>query len=192
MACLQTALSDPSPAPCGICSVCSRRGTITAKLNARAVAFADDPGWSDELAEFAASNSPVIPPELLEGAAHLLARWKKVWEQRPALVMPAPACGSEMQSNRQLAQHIANVGKLPLLDNFLWIGEAVPDNIPSTPHVCHLERTLKLTPPQQSSPGPVLLCATTARSCWTLTVAAAMPQVLLPETAPTNSGSGGR
>ena len=214
MAYLQTALSDPSPAPCGICSVCSgqlphpgarpaanlvtrarsflrqqdhvieprklwpkgcsRRGTITTKLNARAVAFAEDPGWSDELAEFTASNSPVIPPELLEGAVQLLARWKKVWEQRPALVMPAPACGDAMHSNRQLAQHISAVGKLPLLDNFSWSGEAVPDNIPSTPHVCHLERTLRLTPLQQSPAGPVLLCATTARSCWTLTVAAAM------------------
>ena len=89
MAYLQQALSDPNPAPCGKCSVCTgqlpepglnpsasainearrflrqqdvifeprkiwpkgctRKGTISAKLAARAVAFADDPGWTEEL-----------------------------------------------------------------------------------------------------------------------------------------------
>ncbi|MEI7548024.1 MAG: DEAD/DEAH box helicase, partial [Actinomycetota bacterium] len=86
MAYLQTALDDPSPAPCGKCSVCtgvlpgpgsapgaqhldaartflrgvdqiieprkrwpggvSRKGAITGIVEGRAVAFADDPGWS--------------------------------------------------------------------------------------------------------------------------------------------------
>lgn len=214
MAYLQRALSDPDPAPCGICSVCSgrlpqpgasppaslvnrassflrqqdyvieprklwpkgcsRKGSITAKLNARAVAFAEDPGWAEELDKFRQSSDGVIPPELLAGAVDLLVRWKKDWEQRPALVMPAPAFGQEMQSNRQLAHHIASVGKLPLLDAFSWHAAAVPDNIPSAPHVNHLEHAIQLAKPQPAPNGPVLLCATTARSCWTLTVAAAL------------------
>ncbi|MFM7057943.1 MAG: RecQ family ATP-dependent DNA helicase [Planctomycetota bacterium] len=214
MAYLQRALSDPSPAPCGICSVCSgrlphpggspaaslvtrartflrqqdslieprklwpkgcsRKATITAKLTARAVAFAEDPGWADELEQLNADRSGAIPPELLQGAVNLLVRWKKDWEQRPAFVMPAPACGEEMQRNRQLAQHISTVGRLPLRDAFLWQGAAVPENIPSAPHVRHLEQVMRLSTTQPLPNGPVLLCATTARSCWTLTVAAAM------------------
>lgn len=214
MAYLQQALSDPNPAPCGICSVCSgklpqpgttpsailvtrarsflrqqdhvieprklwpkgcsRKGSISAKISARAVAFADDPGWTQELEELKRSGSAVIPHELLEGAVNLLVRWKHHWERRPAIAVPAPAFGAEMQSNRQLAKHLASIGKLQFLDGFTWQGNPVPENIPSTPHVNHLERALQFNGFQNTPSGPVLLCATTARSCWTLTLAATL------------------
>lgn len=214
MAYLQQALSDPQPAPCGRCSVCtghlpapglhpepariqqarsflrqqdvlieprklwpkgcSRKGTITASPSARAVAFADDPGWSAELAQLENSNHTTIPPELLDGAVQLLARWKKHWQQRPAVVIPAPAPAAQMQGNRLLAQHIAGIGKLPLLDCFTWSGSPCPENLPSTPHVNHLEQAIRLNRNISLPPGPVLLCSTTARSCWTLTVAATL------------------
>ncbi len=214
MAYLQQALSDPNPAPCGKCSVCTgqlpepgthpsanaihqarnflrqqdvifeprkiwpkgcaRKGTISAKLATRAVAFADDPGWTEELEELVRSGLTVIPSDLLDGAISLLQRWKTTWEHRPALIMPAPAIDSEMQGNRQLATHLSSIGRIPLLDSFSWQGSACPENLPSTSHVNHLEKTIRLknfpTPPA----GPVLLCATTARSCWTLTLAATL------------------
>lgn len=214
MAYLQQALSDPNPAPCGKCSVCTgqlpepglrpseravsdarrflrqqdvifeprklwpkgcaRKGTIAAKLTARAVAFADDPGWSEELEELLRSGLTVVPTGLLDGAVGLLGRWKNSWEQRPALVMPAPAPEAEMQSNRTLATHLSTVGKLPLLDAFTWNGPACPENIPSAPHVNHLEKAIRLKNFTARPAGPVLLCATSARTCWTLTVAASL------------------
>ncbi len=214
MAYLQQALSDPSPAPCGKCSVCTgqlpepglrpsesainearsflrqqdvilepreiwpkgctRKGRISAKLAARAVAFADDPGWTEELDELARSGMTIVPSGLLNGAVSLLQRWKHSWEQRPALIMPAPAPDLEMQSNRQLATHLSTIGRLPLLDAFTWHGPACPENLPSTSHVNHLEKTIRLKSFTDPPVGSVLLCATTARSRWTLTLAAAL------------------
>lgn len=214
MAYLQQALSDPNPAPCGKCSVCTgqlpepglhpsaiainearrflrqqdvifeprkiwpkgctRKGTISAKVAARAVAFADDPGWSEELEALARSGMTIVPSGLLDGAVSLLQRWKNDWEQRPALVMPAPAPDSEMQSNRQLANHISTIGRLPLFDAFSWHGPACPENQPSTSHVKHLDKAIRLQKLANLPVGPVLLCATTARTCWTMTLAAAL------------------
>jgi ATP-dependent DNA helicase RecQ len=214
MAYLQQALSDPNPAPCGKCSVCTgqlpepglhpsvnainearrflrqqdvifeprkiwpkgctRKGTITAKLAARAVAFADDPGWTEELEALARSGMAIVPSGLLDGAVSLLQRWKNDWEQRPALVMPAPAPDSEMQSNRQLANHISTIGRLTLFDAFSWHGPACPENQPSASHVKHLEKAIRLQKLTDLPAGPVLLCATTARTCWTMTLAAAL------------------
>ena len=214
MAYLQQALSDPSPAPCGKCSVCngqlpspglqpsaiaisqarsflreqdvvfeprklwpkgcSRKGTIKARLSARAVAFAEDPGWVEELQELTRSGLASIPSGLLDGAVGLIQRWKQDWEQRPVLIMPAPAPGVEIQTNRQLASHISTIGRLPLLDAFTWQGPACPEDLPSTSHVQHLENAIRLRNLTSLPVGPVLLCATTARTCWTLTVAAAL------------------
>ncbi len=214
MAYLQQALSDPNPAPCGKCSVCTgqlpepglhpsasainearrylrqqdvifeprkiwpkgctRKGTISAKLSARAVAFADDPGWTEELEALARSGMTIVPSDLLDGAVSLLQRWKNDWEQRPALVMPAPAPDSEMQSNRQLASHISTIGRLPLFDAFSWQGPACPENQPSASHVKHLEKAIRLQKLTDLPAGPVLLCASTARTCWTMTLAAAL------------------
>ena len=214
MAYLQQALSDPNPAPCGKCSVCTgqlpepglhpsanaiskarrflrqqdvifeprkiwpkgctRKGTISAKLSARAVAFADDPGWTEELEALARSGMTIVPSDLLDGAVSLLQRWKNDWEQRPALVMPAPAPDSEMQSNRQLANHISTIGRLPLFDAFSWQGPACPENQPSASHVKHLEKAIRFQKLTNLPAGPVLLCATTARTCWTMTLAAAL------------------
>jgi ATP-dependent DNA helicase RecQ len=214
MAYLQQALSDPNPAPCGKCSVCTgqlpepglhpsasainearrflrqqdvifeprkiwpkgctRKGTISAKLAARAVAFADDPGWTEELEALARSGMTTVPSGLLDGAVSLLQRWKNDWEQRPALVMPAPAPDSEMQSNRQLANHISTIGRLPLFDAFSWQGPACPENQPSASHVKHLEKAIRFQKLTNLPAGPVLLCATTARTCWTMTLAAAL------------------
>jgi len=153
---------------------CSRKGTITARLSARAVAFADDPGWNTELAQLEKDNFAAIPPELLDGAVQLLSRWKQHWEQRPAIVIPAPAPATQMQANRLLAQHISRIGKLPLLDCFTWSGPQCPENLPSTPHVCLLEQAIRINPGVRLPPGPALLCSTTARSCWTITVAATL------------------
>ncbi|CAB4365728.1 MAG: RecQ family ATP-dependent DNA helicase [Actinobacteria bacterium] len=152
----------------------SRKGAIAGIAEGRAVAFADDPGWSAEVAALQRSAWSSIPAEMLDGAVAALGRWRSTWPARPVAVVPAPAFGAEMQANRLLAQHLSAVGKLPLVDCFTMQGGAAPADSSSTPVVAHLEGALVLDPAADVPRGPVLLCATSMRTGWTLTVAAAL------------------
>ncbi len=151
-----------------------RRGRIAGLGEGRAVAFADDPGWADELAELARTGRSVVPPALLAGAVEALRRWAAVWPARPVAVVAAPAYGVEMKANRALAEHIGVVGKLPVLDVFAWDGTSSPDDTSSAPVVRHVEQSIQFDRSVALPDGPVLLCATTMRTGWTLTVAAAL------------------
>ena len=166
-----------------------RKGSFRGFDVGRAVAFADDPGWVAELqalrlatrGEFAGSGD--VPPDLLAGAVATLGRWAKTWSARPVCVVPLPA--PNMAANRQLAEHIAQKGRLPLHDVFSWRGGPAPDDSASTPVVAHLEAAIRLAPDAALPAGPVLLVATDVRTRWAATVAAALlreqgaPQVLL-------------
>ena len=214
MAFLQQALDDPSPAPCGRCSVCtgvlpapglqpsqarlqaaqaylrgadiiieprklwptgsSRKGRITGLAEGRAVAFADDAGWADELLALQRTGYGSIPPALLQGAVAALTRWSRAWSARPVAVAAAPAYSVEMRANEALAAHIAAVGKLPLLQLFSWHGGEAPTDTSSGPLVAHLDAAVRLDASPAPPAGPVLLCATTMRSGWSLTVAGAL------------------
>jgi ATP-dependent DNA helicase RecQ len=214
MAYLQQALDDPSPAPCGRCSVCTgelpqpgarpsderlaaarahlqgvdivieprklwptgvgRRGKISGLAEGRAVAFADDAAWSDDLLDLRRVGYGSIPPALLQGAVDALTRWSKVWATRPVAVVAAPAARVEMTANRALADHIAAVGRLPLLDVFSWHGDPVPPDTSSGPVVSHLEQAVRFDHTIAVPDGPILLCATTMRTGWSLAIAAAL------------------
>ena len=132
------------------------------------------PGWSEELLALQRTGYGTIPPELLAGAVEALRRWSRVWPQRPTAVVAAPAHSVEMRANIALAQHIAAVGKLPFLDLFSWSGDAVDDQLSSGPVVAHLDATIRLDRSVEVPTGPVLLCATTMRTGWSLTVSAAL------------------
>ena len=151
----------------------ARKGKIQGLAEGRAVAFADDPGWAEELLTMQRTGYGSIPAELLDGAVAALRRWSQVWT-RPVAVVAAPAHSVEMKANRSLAEHLATVGKLPLLDVFSWHGEAQPTDTSSAPMVRHLEQAIRCAGAGDLPPGPVLLCATTMRTGWSLTVAAAM------------------
>jgi ATP-dependent DNA helicase RecQ len=146
------------------------------------VAFADDPGWVTELQALRLAPGDV-PPELLAGALATLGRWAKTWPARPVCVVPLPA--PDMAANRVLAEHIARKGRLPLHDVFSWHGGPAPDDTASTPVVAHLESAIHLAGDAELPNGPVLLVASTVRTRWAATVAAALlreqgaPQVLL-------------
>ena len=212
MAYLQTALDDPSPAPCGRCSVCTghvpypglvpspdkllaarnflrgmdvdieprkrwpagvqRKGGIQGFDVGRAVAFADDPAWVAELQALRTAAPGDVPAELLAGAVATLGRWAKSWPARPVCVVPLPA--PDMASNRRMAEHIAQKGRLPLLDVFIWTGGPAPDDAASTPIVAHLESAIRWINESAMPAGPVLLVATDVRTRWTATVAAAL------------------
>jgi len=152
----------------------SRKGKIQGIGEGRAVAFADDPAWDDELRALQRSGNSAIPAELLAGAVETLRRWSKVWPARPVAVAAAPAPPAEMNANRVLAEHIAGVGRLPLLDLFSWQGTPAPTNTSSGPAVLHLEQAIQLNLATQVPDGPVLICATTMRSGWTLTLCGAL------------------
>ncbi|MFZ9628741.1 MAG: DEAD/DEAH box helicase [Ilumatobacteraceae bacterium] len=152
----------------------ARKGAIVGITEGRAVAFADDPGWADELASLRRSGDADIPDAMLDGAVATLVRWKSSWPARPVAVVPAPAHGREAEANRRLADHLAAVGRLPVLDAFSWRGDPAPGDSSSSAVVAHLERAIHLDPTVPLPDGPVLLCATTARSRWTLTVSAAL------------------
>ncbi len=212
MAYLQTALDDPSPAPCGRCSVCTgqlpfpgltpspekliaardflrgmdvdieprkrwpagvgRKGAIRGFDAGRAVAFADDPGWVAELQALRQGPIGEVPEALLAGALATLGRWAKTWPARPVCVVPMPA--PNMAANRVLAEHLARKGRLPLHDVFSWHGGPAPDDTASTPVVAHLASAIRLADDAVLPDGPVLLVASTVRSRWATTVAAAM------------------
>jgi ATP-dependent DNA helicase RecQ len=152
----------------------SRRGKVVGLSEGRAVAFADDPGWADELAELQRTAKGSIPPELLVGAVDVLRRWSKVWPSRPVAVVAAPAYGIEMKANQALAEHIGAVGTLPVLSLFSWDGTSSPTDSSSTPVVAHLEDSIRFDRSMAVPEGPVLLCATSMRTGWAVTVAAAL------------------
>jgi ATP-dependent DNA helicase RecQ len=152
----------------------SRRGRIAGLAEGRAVAFADDAGWSDELLALQRTGYGTIPPELLAGAVETLRRWRSVWSQRPVAVAAAPAFSVERRANRMLAGHLAGVGRLPLLELFSWNGPETPSDTSSAPVVAHLEQAIGFDRSIAVPDGPILLCATTMRTGWSLTVAAAL------------------
>ena len=152
----------------------SRKGRISGLAEGRAVAFADDAGWSEALLALQRTGYGTIPPELLAGAVEALRRWSKVWPLRPVAMVPAPAFGVEARANRVLAEHLSAVGRLPTLDVFTWAGPEVPTDTSSAPIVQHLENAIQLDRSVAVPDGPILLCATTMRTGWSLTVAAAL------------------
>jgi ATP-dependent DNA helicase RecQ len=214
MAFLQEALDDPSPQPCGRCSVCTgnlpagtgapekdsviaarnfvrgvdvvleprkkwppgsgRKGFIAGVAEGRVVAFADDPGWQEEIAEFNRSGRTRIPQALLDGAVPVLTRWRPHWATRPVAVVPCAAPGARFRANQELAAHIAAVGKLPVLDVFVWSGDAPSDDLASAPMVDHLLGAISLRGGMEIPREPVLLVSATARSRWILTVAGSL------------------
>jgi ATP-dependent DNA helicase RecQ len=148
-----------------------RKGAIRGFDAGRAVAFADDPGWVTELQALRLAPGDV-PPELLAGALATLGRWAKTWPARPVCVVPLPA--PDMAANRVLAEHIAHKGRLPLHDVLSWRGGPAPDDTASTPVVAHLESAIGLAGDAELPNGPVLLVASTVRTRWAATVAAAL------------------
>src|SRR5829696_3121721 len=149
-----------------------RRGRILGIAPGRAVAFADDPAWravTDELA------GPDGKPsgELCDGLVEVLRRWSREWDERPAAVVPVPS-RSRPRRVRGMAEHLAGVGRLPLVDA-LRVGGAPPaDDAASSVRVRQLLGTLALEPDSVLPDGPVLLVDDVARSGWTLTVAGAL------------------
>ena len=73
-----------------------------------------------------------------------------------------------------MAEHLAEVGRLPLVDALRATGRPPPDDVASGVRVRHLVESLELDPKARLPAGPVLLVDDVLRTGWTVTVAAAL------------------
>ncbi len=147
-----------------------RKGKITFLASGRALAFADDPAWSADLSKLWQSDRPA-PPELLAGLVEALRRWSRSWE-RPVAVVPMPSRRFPVFV-RSLAQHVAQVGRLPLVDALAVTGPPPDADAASAVRAKDLLYRTRLEP-GVSFDGPVLLVDDTVRSRWTITVAGSL------------------
>ena len=66
-----------------------RKGRIAFLAPGRALAYADDPAWTEELAELWRADAPA-PPVILDAMVQVLRRWSGSWT-RPVAVVPMPS-----------------------------------------------------------------------------------------------------
>jgi ATP-dependent DNA helicase RecQ len=147
-----------------------RRGRIGFLSPGRALAYADDPAWGDVLRRLWQVDEPA-PPEVLQGTVEVLRRWSPSW-QRPTAVVAMPSRRFP-QLVGSVAAHLAEVGRLPLVDALRVTGPPPVADSSSAARAKDLLYRTELNP-HVSFTGPVLLVDDTVRSRWTLTVAAAL------------------
>ncbi len=148
----------------------SRKGRIAGIAPGRAVAFADDPGWQDTLASLWRTDQEA-PPEILDAAVQVLRRWSRSWE-RPIAVVPMPSRRYPTLV-ASVAQHLAEVGRLPLVEALSVSGPPPAAQAASAVRVKDLLATTTVRPGVMLD-GPVLLVDDTIRTRWTVTVAGAL------------------
>ena len=150
-----------------------RKGTIVGATTGRALTYADTPGWLNAITALNGPDAP-LPDDVVQGMVAVLTRWRQSWNARPVAVVPMPSRRHPVLV-RDLAERIAAIGKLELVDALTVSGPRPPDDVPSGPRVEALFASLAVAPGLQSLPdGPVLLVDDTYRTGWTMTVAAAL------------------
>jgi ATP-dependent DNA helicase RecQ len=148
-----------------------RKGKIAGCGVGRALAFADDAAWSDAISALGDGDGPVSA-EIADAMAAVLGRWRHSWE-RPVAVVPMPS-RQRPQLIRSLAEHLAAVGKLPLVDALEISGPPAPSDVASAARASALLGSMRLAGGARLPTGPALLVDDTYRSGWTATVAAAL------------------
>ncbi len=146
------------------------KGRITFLAPGRALAFADDPAWHEELVSMWRSDEPA-PTAVLDGCVEVLRRWSKSW-QRPVAVVAMPSRRYPRLVG-SVAEHLARVGRLPLVDALEVSGPAPTVEASSAVRARDLLARTRLRP-DVGFDGPVLLVDDIIRSRWTATVAGAL------------------
>ena len=146
-----------------------RRGRIGGIEPGRAIAFADDPGWRAIIAELASADAPPSA-DLRAALVAVLVRWSKEWARRPAAVVAVPG-GTCPRRVAGMAEHLAEVGRLPLVAALRRDGPVPSPDAAAATRVRQLLGTLSLDPAASLPDGPVLVLDDVARTGWTLTVA---------------------
>jgi ATP-dependent DNA helicase RecQ len=150
-----------------------RKGVIAGASEGRALTFADTPGWTEAAQAVAGPDRP-LPDDVVAGIVAVLGRWRRSWPARPVAVVPVPS-RHHPRMVRDLAERIASIGKLPLVDLLEASGPRPPDDVPSAPRVEALVAGLSVRAGAAvPGGGPLLLVDDTYRTGWTMTVASAL------------------
>ncbi len=153
----------------------SRRGRIAEGLRAepgRALAMAEDPAWGEVVTAALRGGGPV-PEEVLTGLVRHLSRWG--WPAgRPGWVTWVPSRRNDALL-ADLAERIGALGRMRVVPGALTVAAAGPRQDDAATAVAAAEGPLGRLAAGGGVVGePVLLLDDTARSGWTLTVAAAV------------------
>lgn len=148
-----------------------RSGKIAGCGAGRALAFADDAAWGALLPPVHGGDAE-IGDELAAGVVEVLRRWSRQWE-RPVCVVPVPS-RRRPRLVRSLAEHLATVGRLPLIDALEAVGPPPPTDVSSGARAAALAGSLRLVDGVRLPTGPALLVDDTLRTGWTVTVAGAL------------------
>ena len=154
-----------------------RKGRIAAELAARpgrALAFADDPAWSD-VAGILGDGAPdrPLPDAVVDGVVAVLARWSAQWGERPTVVVPMPSV-AHPRAIAALSARLAQVGRLELIEALEQVGpRPAPDTAPAA-RARAVQQRLRLRSGVSLPPGPVLLVDDGYRTGWTMTIGAAL------------------
>src|SRR5215216_2171641 len=153
-----------------VSGLAGRRGKIAGVAPGRALAFADDPAWGDVLRVLWLRDAPA-PPEVLDGLIQALVRWSASWE-RPVAVVAMPSRRFPLLVS-SLAEHVARVGRLPLVEALEVSGPPPTAEAASAVRAGDLLARTSMRD-GVSFDGPVLLVDDTVRTRWTVTVASAL------------------
>jgi ATP-dependent DNA helicase RecQ len=148
----------------------ARKGKIVGASEGRALAFADDPGWVEELR---ALRDVPASPEVLSGLVNVLTRWRTSWGPRPVAIVPL-LTHQHGRLTRSLAEHLSNVGKMPIVDCVGISGEMPLSDVPSAGQVKARLANVALRDGVEVPRGPLLVVDALYRTGWTMTVAAAL------------------
>jgi ATP-dependent DNA helicase RecQ len=153
-----------------VSGLAGRKGKIAGVAPGRALAFADDPAWGDVVRVLWQRDAPA-PPEVLDGLVQVLVRWSASW-QRPVAVVAMPSRRFPLLVG-SLAEQVARVGRLPLVDA---LGVSGPPPTAEAASAVRARDLLARTSVRDgvSFDGPVLLVDDTVRTRWTVTVASAL------------------
>ncbi len=148
----------------------ARKGKIIGCSEGRAMAFADDPGWVDELR---AIHDAPASLEVLAGMVAVLGRWRSTWGERPVAIVPI-ASHAHGRFTRSIADHLGAVGKLPVIDAIGVSGQMPTSDVPSAGQVNARSANMALRPGVEVPRGAVLLLDSHYRTGWSMTMAGAL------------------
>ena len=151
----------------------ARKGKIVGCGVGRALAFADDPGWVEDIRAMYASPAGPVSSEIAKGLVEVLGRWRSSWGARPVAIVPVISIGHG-RLVRSIAEHLGEVGKLAILDALVIDGQIPGSEVPSSKQVEARLAGMHLRADVEIPRGPLLVVDALYRTGWTMTVAGAL------------------
>jgi ATP-dependent DNA helicase RecQ len=151
----------------------ARKGKIVGCSDGRALAFADDPGWVDEIKAMHAAPAGPVSAEIANGLVQVLSRWRSTWGPRPVAIVPIVSIGHG-RLVRSIAEHLSEIGKMPILDAIVIDGQIPGSEMPSSKQVEARLDGMHLRPDVDIPRGPILVVDALYRTGWTMTTAGAL------------------